>query len=186
LFNHLASIVTSGCRNAADSALPAKRWFKPPKRHLSGIRIYKTYRRRSGQILVLTNSDKSKKVSLPLKQDALKSETRLLVQIDPANVTDFGTTQTTLNVTLAVGSKSIETDLHFDYTGTPTKASTPKPTPPKATPPKAKAPNTTDPHALKFSPASFDFSKESRPKPLTNTGDHLQLVDTLVLATSLR
>jgi len=135
---------------------------------------------------VLTNSDKSKKVSLPLKQDALKSETRLLVQIDPANVTDFGTTQTTLNVTLAVGSKSIETDLHFDYTGTPTKASTPKPTPPKATPPKAKAPNTTDPHALKFSPASFDFSKESRPKPLTNTGDHLQLVDTLVLATSLR
>src|SRR5260370_33111470 len=30
-------------------ALPAKRWFTPPKRPLSGLRIYKTYRRRSGQ-----------------------------------------------------------------------------------------------------------------------------------------
>jgi hypothetical protein len=44
LFNGLASIVTSGCRNASDSALPVKRWFTPPKRHLSGLRIYKTYR----------------------------------------------------------------------------------------------------------------------------------------------
>src|SRR5213080_594503 len=32
-----------------DSALPAKRWFTTPKRHLIGLRIYKTYRRRSGQ-----------------------------------------------------------------------------------------------------------------------------------------
>jgi hypothetical protein len=31
-FNGLASIVTSGWRKASDSALPAKRWFTPPKR----------------------------------------------------------------------------------------------------------------------------------------------------------
>jgi hypothetical protein len=41
--------VTSGCRNASDSALPAKRWFTPPKRHLSGLWIDKTYRPMNGQ-----------------------------------------------------------------------------------------------------------------------------------------
>jgi hypothetical protein len=135
--------------------------------------------------LCLPTQTKAKRSSFRSNR-CIEVRTRLLVQIDPSALTDFGTTQTTLNVTLAVGSKGIETDLHFDYTGTPAKASTPKPTPPKATPPKAKAPNTSDRHASKVSPASFDFSKESGPKPLTITGDQLQMVDTFVLATSPR
>src|SRR2546429_665335 len=35
-----------------DSALPAKRWFTTPKRHLLGLRIYKTYRHRNGQTML--------------------------------------------------------------------------------------------------------------------------------------
>src|SRR5437773_7418740 len=35
-----------------DSALPAKRWFTTPKRHLLGLRIYKTYRCRNGQTML--------------------------------------------------------------------------------------------------------------------------------------
>lgn len=67
--------------------------------------------------VVLATSDGSKKVQVPLKVDALKTDTKLLVPLDPSTLTDFGTTKTTLTITLAVGTRNYETGQQFDFTG---------------------------------------------------------------------
>jgi hypothetical protein len=120
--------------------------------------------------VILANADASKKASIALKQDALKTDTKLLVQIDPSALSEFGTTKTTLTITLAEASKNFATGQHFDYTGTAQEASTPGTTTPK----------TTGPTASKSSPPSFDFSKDSSSKPLTLVGTNLLSVTAVV------
>jgi hypothetical protein len=97
--------------------------------------------------VVLTNSDKSKTAKVPVKQDALKADTRLLVPL--STMADFGTTKTTLSLTLAVGNQTYDTGQTFDFTGTSkapdaSKAQLVAPTTNALTPPKKK---TTGPRA---------------------------------------
>jgi hypothetical protein len=92
----------------------------------------------------LANSDGSKKVQIPLKVVALKTDTKLLVPLDPKTLTDFGSTKTTLTITFGVGAKNYETGQQFDFTGAAAtkvkpaapkpKPATPKPTAPTSTP----------------------------------------------------
>lgn len=97
--------------------------------------------------VALTNPDKSKKVQIPLKEDALKSDTKLTVPLNPSVLTDFGTAKTTLSVSILVGNQSFDTGQTFEFTGPANKPSaTPKlkaPGPRAATPetPAAKQPN---------------------------------------------
>jgi hypothetical protein len=72
--------------------------------------------------VVFTNPDKSKKATIPVKKDQQSSATQLIVQIDPSELTTFGTTKTTLTITLTAGGKAVATALHFEYTGAPAKA----------------------------------------------------------------
>ena len=65
--------------------------------------------------VVLTNAS-SKQGSISLKTDALKSETQLLVPIDPSALSDLGNTETKLTITLKAGSTTVKTDQSFDYT----------------------------------------------------------------------
>ena len=80
--------------------------------------------------VVLTNTS-AKQVSIPLKQDALKSDTKLLVPIDPSALSDLGNAKTKLTVTVRAGSTTVQTDQSFDYT--------PKPSAPAKANPAAKA-----------------------------------------------
>jgi hypothetical protein len=67
--------------------------------------------------VLFANPDGTKKAQITLKVDALKTDTKLLVPLDPSTLTDFGTTKTTLTLTLEVGTKTYETGQQFDFTG---------------------------------------------------------------------
>jgi hypothetical protein len=124
--------------------------------------------------VTLSTADGSKKVSVPLKQDALKSDTKLLVEVDPSALSVFRTAKTPLSITLAEGSKPFPTTQTFDYTGT----ASPKQT---ASTANSKA---AAPAASSSSPSSFDFTKDNAAKPLTIVGTNLSSVQAIVLTSA--